>query len=120
MTVEYRVEDDDQPLGYRTVYVSADNPLPVSITGGSAGGPVTADDVTIDEETTLADYVTANDTAVQSAALTATWGQVANRPSAYTPATHTHEIADIAGLQAIITDLTDRIAALENPEPEEG
>src|SRR5699024_5833571 len=28
---------------------------------------------------------------------------------------HTHEIADVSGLQAIIDDLTTRIEALENP-----
>lgn len=35
----------------------------------------------------------------------------------YAAATHTHEIVDVNGLQAIINDLTSRVDALENPEP---
>ena len=34
----------------------------------------------------------------------------------YAAATHTHEIADVNGLQGIIDDLTARIEALETPE----
>ena len=41
------------------------------------------------------------------------WGDVSGKPSTFPPATHTHDIADVTGLQAIITDLTDRIAVLE-------
>lgn len=42
-----------------------------------------------------------------------TWAQVSSKPTTFPPATHDHTIAQITGLQAIITDLTDRIEALE-------
>ena len=122
MSIEYRQADAEQPLGYKAVYVSPDNPLPVALVGGGGGGPVTGDDVTVDEEGgTLTDYITANDAAVSAAALTATWGQVANRPSTYPPATHTHTVANVTGLQDILDGYETRIAALEaavNAEPE--
>ena len=112
MTIEYREVDEEQPLGYRAVYVSDENPLPVVMVGGGAGGSVTSDDVTVNEGT-LTDYVTSNDAAVDAASKTATWGQVSNRPSTFTPSEHTHAVSDITGLQAIIDDLTTRIEALE-------
>ncbi|WP_029090105.1 hypothetical protein [Brevibacterium album] len=51
--------------------------------------------------------------AVASAAMTATWGQVANRPSRYNPTDHTHAIADITGLQAELERLQSEIDALK-------
>lgn len=42
-----------------------------------------------------------------------TWAQVSGKPTTFPPATHDHTIAQITGLQVIITDLTDRIEALE-------
>lgn len=47
------------------------------------------------------------------AAKTATWGQVSNKPSAFTPADHTHEIADVEGLQAALDALSERLDGLE-------
>lgn len=41
------------------------------------------------------------------------WGDVTGKPSTFPPATHTHVIADVTGLQAIIDDYESRIAALE-------
>jgi|SRR5690625_1832773 len=41
------------------------------------------------------------------------WGAVTGKPSTFPPATHTHTVADVTGLQGIIDDLTDRIEALE-------
>lgn len=43
-----------------------------------------------------------------------TWGSVTGKPSTFAPAAHTHAIEDVTGLQAIITDLTSRIEALES------
>ena len=119
MAIEFRQTNSEAALGYNSVYVSAENPLPVALVGGGAGGPVTSDDVTVDEEGgTLTAYIADNDAAVDAASKTATWGQVANRPSTFTPSTHTHEIEDINGLQAKIEELEGRLAALET-EPEE-
>lgn len=41
------------------------------------------------------------------------WGDVTGKPSTFPPASHTHDIADVSGLQAIIDDYETRIAALE-------
>lgn len=51
--------------------------------------------------------------AASDAAKTATWGQISNRPSSFTPSDHTHEIADVDGLQAALDALSDRVDALE-------
>lgn len=53
---------------------------------------------------------------IEESGKTATWGNVANRPSTFAPATHTHTIADVTGLQTALNDFEDRIAALEAPE----
>ena len=52
-----------------------------------------------------------------SASKSATWGSVSNKPSTFSPATHTHAVADVTGLQAVIDDLTARIEALEAAQP---
>ena len=44
------------------------------------------------------------------------WADVTGKPSTFPPATHTHVVADVTGLQAIINDLTSRIEALEAAE----
>ena len=44
------------------------------------------------------------------------WGDVTGKPSTFPPADHGHAVADVEGLQAIIDDLTARLAALETPE----
>ena len=41
------------------------------------------------------------------------WADVTGKPTDFPPATHTHAVADVTGLQGIINDLTDRITALE-------
>lgn len=41
------------------------------------------------------------------------WGDVTGKPSTFAPATHTHVVADVTGLQAILDDYETRIAALE-------
>lgn len=43
------------------------------------------------------------------------WGDVSGKPSTFPPATHTHAIADVTGLQAILDDYETRLAALETP-----
>ena len=113
MTLEIRQADPEQPLGYKSVYVNSDNPLPVVMVGGggSGGGPVTDEDVTVGEGT-LAEYIAANDAAVDAASKTATWGQVANRPSTFAPSAHTHPVSDITGLEARLTQIEADIAAL--------
>ena len=45
------------------------------------------------------------------------WGDVTGKPSTFPPAAHTHDIADVSGLQAIIDDYETRIAALEAAQP---
>lgn len=42
-----------------------------------------------------------------------TWGTLSGKPSTFPPATHTHVVADVTGLQAILDDYEARIAALE-------
>lgn len=71
--------------------------------GASGGTPLSAD------------RLNERDTAIVDAAKTATWGQVANRPSVFPPADHEHTVADVTGLQAILDDYATRIAALETP-----
>lgn len=41
------------------------------------------------------------------------WADVTGKPATFTPATHTHAVADVTGLQAILDDYEARIAALE-------
>lgn len=41
------------------------------------------------------------------------WGEVTGKPTTFPPESHTHTVAQITGLQATITDLTNRIEALE-------
>lgn len=53
---------------------------------------------------------------VEDAAKTASWGQVASRPSTFPPASHEHVIADVGGLQAALSAITDRLDALEAAE----
>lgn len=42
------------------------------------------------------------------------WADVSGKPTTFTPATHTHTVANVTGLQAIIDDLEQRVAALES------
>lgn len=51
---------------------------------------------------------------IEDAASTATWGQVANRPSTFAPADHEHEIADVTGLQSALDNLQSQIDDLNN------
>ena len=41
------------------------------------------------------------------------WEDVTGKPSTFTPAAHTHEIADVEGQEAINNDFEARITALE-------
>ena len=45
--------------------------------------------------------------------VTVAWADVTGKPSTFTPATHTHTVAQVTGLQAINDDFETRIAALE-------
>lgn len=42
-----------------------------------------------------------------------TWGDVSGKPSTFPPATHTHAVGEVTGLQAVLDDLETRLAALE-------
>lgn len=42
-----------------------------------------------------------------------TWAQVSGKPSTFAPAAHTHEIADVNGLQGALDDKLDSADALE-------
>ncbi|MGO2150888.1 MAG: hypothetical protein ACTH32_06760 [Microbacterium gubbeenense] len=44
----------------------------------------------------------------------ATWATLAGKPAEFPPEAHTHAIADVTGLQAIIDDLELRLAAVED------
>lgn len=49
MPVDFRISDPSEPLGYRTVSVTEENPLPVVMVGGGGGGvslPIEIADVT--------------------------------------------------------------------------
>lgn len=105
--------------------------VPFEWADGSAGGtPITAERLNAVEQ------------GVAEAGSTATWGQVSNRPSSFTPAEHEHPASDItgtltaaqvptlavgkvSGLQAALdgkadasalADLVARVEALEVPE----
>ena len=123
------------------VAVSAANPLPVS--GGGGGGGMTPADIsatapaTWDETTSTigvdvgsgASQVAAGDHVHAAGDVTSGTFAAARIPSlsiskvsglqseldGKAASGHTHEIADVSGLQAIIDDLTTRIEALENP-----
>ena len=41
------------------------------------------------------------------------WEDVTGKPSTFPPATHTHSIADVTGLQAALNDLSARLDAIE-------
>lgn len=41
------------------------------------------------------------------------WGDITGKPSTFPPATHTHTIAQVDGLQTILDDYEARITALE-------
>jgi hypothetical protein len=41
------------------------------------------------------------------------WGDVTGKPSTFTPATHTHDIDDVTGLESRIADLESQLEALE-------
>lgn len=41
------------------------------------------------------------------------WGDVTGKPSTFAPATHTHTIADVTGLEARLAAAEAKIAALE-------
>lgn len=45
--------------------------------------------------------------------VTVTWADVTGKPATFPAATHTHTVAQVDGLQAIIDDYETRIAALE-------
>lgn len=51
---------------------------------------------------------------ISDAASTATWGQVANRPSTFSPSDHNHEIDDVQGLQDVLDAMQTRIDGLES------
>ena len=106
---------------------------PISLYGVEAGGeaaPVAWGDVT-GKPSTFAPIVGTTATTAKAGNYQPAWGDVTGKPTTFAPATHTHAagdinsgtladaripalaIAKITGLQAIITDLTDRIEALE-------
>lgn len=41
------------------------------------------------------------------------WADVTGKPATFPPASHTHTVANVTGLQAILDDYESRIAALE-------
>lgn len=82
--------------------------------GEEGGTPITAERLN-HMEAGISDAATA----ANAAASTATWGQVANRPSTYPPASHEHTIAEVTGLQDALDALSDRLDALENAEQQD-
>ena len=64
---------------------------------------------------------------IEDAASTATWGQVANRPSTFNPSSHDHPISEVTGLQVALDgkqatgdyatqgDVSDAIDAIPAP-----
>ena len=71
----------------------------------------------LDSKQATGDYATQGDVSDAIDAIPApTWGDVSGKPSTFTPATHTHAIADVTGLQAALDALSDRLDDLENAE----
>lgn len=46
-----------------------------------------------------------------------TWAQVTGKPTTFTPATHSHAIADVGGLQAALDAILSRLDTLEDAPP---
>lgn len=93
------------------VPVSSGNALPTS--SGSGEDTVTSVNGQTGEVTLDAEDVNAlPDTYTPPAP---TWASVTGKPTTFPPSTHTHAIADVTGLQSILTDLENRVAALEVP-----
>ena len=78
-------------------------PIPLTVDVSAPGSPAGAIPVTI----------AGLETGGGEVEVEVSWADVTGKPSTFAPATHTHAVADVSGLQAIITDLTDRIVALE-------
>lgn len=76
------------------------------VDGEEGGTPITADRLNHMEE------------GIKGAASTATWGQVANRPSAFTPSDHNHQIADVQGLQDVLDAMQAQIDGLDPGDDE--
>lgn len=53
-------------------------------------------------------------TAADAAGSTATWGQVANRPSTFPPANHEHGVGEVEGLQAALDGKADASALADH------
>ena len=97
----------DRPAGVPDSEIS--KALPVYIDGlGSGGG----------DASVAWEDVTGKPTTFAPAAHTHAWSEVTEKPTTFDPATHTHDVSDVSGLQALITELTDRIVALETAATE--
>ena len=44
-----------------------------------------------------------------------TYAEITGKPETFAPETHTHTIANVTGLQALLDDLEARLATLETP-----
>lgn len=84
MSVEFRVKDPNQPLGYTSIFVSEDNPLPVNIIGGGGSGMTTVVWAEIEDKPTTFPPV------IGTTATTAAAGN------------HTHTIPSIVGLPEFV------------------
>ncbi|MGV2822549.1 hypothetical protein ABZX73_16915 [Brevibacterium casei] len=69
--------------------------------GAEGGTPVTAEELNRIEDSGAA------------AAKTGTWGQVANRPSGYPPASHDHQTSEVVGLDSQLASILARLDSLE-------
>lgn len=75
---------------------------------------VTGLQAALDGKQAVGDYATQGDVSDAIDAIPApTWGDVSGKPSTFTPAAHTHAIADVTGLQAALDALSDRLDDLE-------
>lgn len=71
--------------------------------GEEGGTPITAERLN-HMESGISDAADAAD----AAGSTATWGQVANRPSTFAPASHEHVVGEVDGLQGALDGKADQ------------
>ena len=73
--------------------------------GEDGGTPITADELNRIEQ--------AGKDAADAAGTSPAWSDVTGKPASFPPATHTHNIADVTGLEARLAAIEGRLDTIE-------
>ena len=65
--------------------------------------------------TTFAPTIGTTATTAKAGNYVPTYAEITGKPETFAPTTHTHTIANVTGLQALLDDLETRLEALETP-----